>query len=75
MAMNCFLFDTHQRRGWPKEMGVGVGDDEAADNGEVHAVEYKARLPAGWTVGRTRKAIFGHHPVLVTPSAEASGTP
>ena len=64
MAMNCLLFDTHQRRGWPKEMGVGVGDDEAARDGEVPAAEFDARLPTGWTVGRTRKAILGHHPVL-----------
>jgi len=73
MAMNCFLFDTHHRRGWPMEMGVGVGDDEAADNGEVPAAEYKARLPAGWTVGRTRKAILGHHPGLVEGFGEGLG--
>ena len=70
MAMNCFLFDAHHRRGWPNEMGVGVGDDDAAHNGEVPAVEYEARLPTGWTVGRTRKAILSRHPVL----ADAFGT-
>lgn len=58
LAMNTFLFDTHNRRSkWPKEMGVAVDSD-------THDSAFDARLPAGWTVGRTRKAILKRHPAL-----------
>jgi len=63
MAMNCFLFDqSAARRSWPTGLGVGMGDDNSAGNGEVPAAEYDARLPEGWTVKRTRDAILQRHP-------------
>jgi hypothetical protein len=66
MAMNAFLFDQSPRRSkWPAEMGVGVGDDVIALNEPGSAgTEYNARLPAGWGVGRTKKAILHVHPAL-----------
>jgi hypothetical protein len=65
MAMNTFLFDRHLRRSkWPDEMGVGVGTDEDARDPTSPAADYEARLPAGWTVGRTRKAILNRHPAI-----------
>ena len=65
MAMNTFLFDSHNRRSkWPSEMGVGVGNDADASDKSSDASEFEARLPAGWTVGRTRKAILELHPAL-----------
>lgn len=65
MVLNCFLFDTsNSRKSWPVGLGVGVGDDDAAANGEVPAAEYQARLPAGWTVTKTKRAILAHHPAL-----------
>jgi len=48
LAVNTFLFDTHNRRHtWPDPE-----DNEAP------------QLPAGWTVSRTRKAILKRHPAL-----------
>jgi hypothetical protein len=68
--MNCFLFDgSNSRKTWPSGLGLGVGDDEAAKNGEVPAVEYQARLPAGWTVKKAKQAILTRHSAL----AEAFG--
>lgn len=65
MAMNCSLFDKgKRRRNWPEEMGVGVGDDEAARLPGSRAGEFEARLPEGWTVKRTRAAILNRHPDL-----------
>jgi hypothetical protein len=65
LAMNCFLFDQGPRSKWPKELGVGVGSDEVAESDPSgEAASYEGRLPAGWTVGRTRKAILSVHPVL-----------
>lgn len=65
MAMNTFLFDTSMKRGsWPKEMGVGVGDDVEAEDKASPAAHYEARLPPGWTVRRTREAILRRHPAL-----------
>src|SRR5262249_2914506 len=59
LAMNTFLFDSHLRRStWPKELGVGVGPDEEASNPSSRAAAFEARLPAGWSVGRARKAIL-----------------
>jgi len=71
MAMNVFLFDeTSKRSRWPKEMGVGVGsDDDAEHNPDGEAAPYHARLPAGWTVAKTKRAILEKHPHL----AEAWG--
>jgi hypothetical protein len=65
MAMNTLLFDTRVRRSWPKEMGVGVGDDEAAAHGEVPAADFDARLPEGWTVKTTKAAILARHPPFI----------
>jgi len=65
LAMNTFLFDTNMRRSkWPKEMGIGVGTDAEARNPASAAAKFDHRLPAGWTVGRTRKAILKTHPKL-----------
>lgn len=65
MAMNTFLFDMHMRRSkWPSELGVGVGNDKLANDGASTASKFEARLPARWTVGRTRKAILELHPAL-----------
>ncbi|WP_127075808.1 hypothetical protein [Rhodomicrobium lacus] len=65
LAMNCFLFDGGPRLSWPAELGVGVGSDqEAIDDPEGRAAGFEARLPAGWTVGRTKQAILTVHPVL-----------
>jgi len=65
MAMNTFLFDTHLRRSkWPDEMGVGVGTDEDARDPTSPAADYEGRLPTGWKVGLTRKAILKRHPAL-----------
>lgn len=62
LAMNCFLFDpTPNRRSWPKDMewfnseaDCDVPDDSAS----------KGRLPDGWTVSKTKKAILAVHPAL-----------
>lgn len=66
LAMNVFLFDTSlRRREWPSEMGVGVGtDDDARSDPNGLAASFKARLPEGWTVRRTRAAILALHPAL-----------
>ncbi len=66
MAMNCFLFDeTTTRRTWPRELGQGVGDDKAAlADPDGQAASYEARLPAGWTVNKTKAAILAKHPTL-----------
>jgi hypothetical protein len=75
MAMNVFLFDeTSKRPRWPKEMGVGVGtDDDAAADPVGEAASYDARLPAGWTVARTKRAILEKHPHLVEAWGEGLG--
>jgi hypothetical protein len=65
LAMNCFLFDGGNRSKWPTKLRVGVGSDEDAKidpSGE--AASYEARLPRGWTVGKTKKAILAVHPAL-----------
>lgn len=64
LAMNTFMFAKGKKQRWPEGMGVGVGDDEAAKAGEVPAADYDARLPAGWTVSRMRKAVLDRHPAL-----------
>lgn len=64
MATNCLLFDTHVRRGWPKALGVGMGDDDAAVSSEAPAGDFEARLPEGWTVKRTKQGILERHPAL-----------
>lgn len=66
MAMNVFLFDETSRRSrWPKEMAVGAGtDDDAAAMPGGEAASHDARLPAGWTVAKTKRAILGKHPKL-----------
>lgn len=65
LAINCLFFDTsNSRKTWPVGMGVGVGDDDAAASGEVPEAEFQARLPAGWTVKKTKQAILDHHPAL-----------
>jgi hypothetical protein len=71
MAMNVFLFDETSRRSrWPKEMGVGVGsDDDVERQPDSEAARYDARLPAGWTVAKAKRAILEKHPHL----AEAWG--
>lgn len=74
MAMNCFLFDQgSRRRGWPKEMGEGKGDDEEAADGLLPAAEYEARLPEGWSVSTTRKVILDRHPALVDAFGKGLG--
>lgn len=67
MAMNCFLFDeANTRRTWPAVLGQGVGDDhEAQANPDCLAASFQARLPAGWTVRKTKAAILAKHPALV----------
>lgn len=65
MAMNCLLFDTRRRRTWPRQLGLGVGDDaEVAANSGSQAAAYKARLPAGYGVKKLKKAILKKHPAL-----------
>jgi len=64
LAVNLMFNGSGKRTKWPKGMGVGVGDDEAASSGEVPAAEYDARLPPGWTVAKTMTAILAHHPAL-----------
>jgi len=64
-AMNCFLFDGGPRRSWPRELGVGVGDDSAGKiESNQEAAEYRARLPMGATVTSIREAILSVHPIL-----------
>lgn len=67
LAMNCFLFDlSSSRRSWPDAMGVGVGADKETlrDNRDDTSVEITGRLPEGWTVGKTKRAILTRHPRL-----------
>jgi len=65
LAMNCFLFDGGNRSKWPKELGVGVGTDlDAESDPSNEAASYEGGLPAGWTVGKTKKAILAVHPAL-----------
>jgi hypothetical protein len=66
LAMNCFLFDAgSRRRTWPTGMGVGVGDDaEAVTDPSSPAAQFDHRLPAGWGVAVTKKAILRRHPQL-----------
>ena len=66
LAMNTFLFDGGgSRRSWPSVMGVGVGDDgdATADPSSV-AASFNARLPEGYGVSTTKKAILQVHPAL-----------
>ena len=75
LAMNTFLFDTHnRRRRWPSAMGVGVGSDADAE-ADPHslAAQYERRLPAGWTVAVTRKAILKKHPALADAWGQSLG--
>jgi hypothetical protein len=60
LAMNCFLFDeTPKRRKWPSDMAFTyeTGADAGADT-------IQGKLPEGWTVSRTKKAILSVHPAL-----------
>lgn len=60
LAMNCFLFDeTPNRRTWPHDMSFGfeTGGDATED-------DTSGKLPDGWTVSRTKKAILTVHPAL-----------
>ena len=44
---------------------MGVGSDPDAEGDPLsEAARYDARLPLGWTVRRTRKAILAVHPAL-----------
>ena len=64
-AMNCFLFDGGRRQSWPREMGVGVGDDETAKRDkDSEAAKFDGRLPGGATVAKTKAAILRVHPIL-----------
>lgn len=64
-AMNIFLFDQYLRRDWPDEIGIGVGDDDAASsNPDGEAAAFEGRLPEGWTVSRLRNAVLKEHPIL-----------
>jgi hypothetical protein len=64
-AMNCFLFDNTPRRSkWPNDIGVGVGDDDEANDKTSEAARFEGRLPEGWTVGRAKKVILRKHPAL-----------
>jgi len=71
--MNAFLFSTGAKKQWPSSLGVGKGDDAAANSGELPAAAYEARLPAGWTVRRTKDAILQHHPTLETVFGKGLG--
>jgi hypothetical protein len=66
LAVNIFLNDAGgSRRSWPNAMGVGVGDDHdaSADPSSV-AASFDARLPKGYGVSATKKAILAVHPAL-----------
>jgi len=64
-AMNCFLFDGGPRRAWPRELGLGIGDDLTAEiDSDPEAAGCQARLPSGATVTSTKEAILGIHPIL-----------
>lgn len=61
LAMNCFLFDEHQRRLWPSDMNHTYEiDAEPIDDYDADA----AKLPPGWTVSKTKTAILSVHPDL-----------
>jgi hypothetical protein len=61
LAMNCFLFDeTPNRRTWPQDMGFSF--ETGADASEDDTSDGK--LPDGWTVSKTKKAILAIHPAL-----------
>ncbi|UPT88605.1 hypothetical protein HAP41_0000005845 [Bradyrhizobium barranii subsp. apii] len=61
LAMNCFLFDeTPKRRTWPQDMGFSL--ETGADIAGADTIQGK--LPDGWTVNRTKKAILTVHPAL-----------
>ncbi|MGD9803444.1 MAG: hypothetical protein AB7E81_17715 [Hyphomicrobiaceae bacterium] len=66
LAMNALLFDKSPRRSkWPKEIGIGVGDDEDAKmDRRGSAAQYEARLPTGSTVKKVRDATLSVHPHL-----------
>jgi hypothetical protein len=62
LAMNCFLFDeTPKRRSWPQDMSFGLETGRDVATGD-DASAYK--LPDGWSVNRTKKAILSVHPAL-----------
>ena len=53
-ALNCLMMDDYSRTRprWPKELVDEAGEDTAD------------RLPAGWTVKKTKTAILRKHPAL-----------
>lgn len=62
LAMNCFLFDeTPNRRNWPQDMEwfSSEADGDLTEDGTA-----KSKLPKGWTVSKTKKAILSVHPAL-----------
>lgn len=62
LAMNCFLFDESlKRRSWPQDMSFGLETGGEVATGD-DASENK--LPDGWSVARTKKAILSIHPAL-----------
>lgn len=67
LAMNCLLFDeTKKRRSWPNDLRQGYATD-VIDATEADLMEDDAKegkLPDGWTVSRTKKAILSVHPAL-----------
>jgi hypothetical protein len=61
LAMNCFLFDeTITRRSWPKDMRYGYETDADVTGDDAD----EGKLPAGWTVPKTKNAILSVHPAL-----------
>jgi hypothetical protein len=66
LAMNCFLFDgPNPRRSWPDELAVGDGDENGTRvDPSLVGASIKGRLPGGWGVGKTKKAILSVHPAL-----------
>jgi hypothetical protein len=61
LAMNCFLFDeTPNRRSWPQDLSHSF--ETCGDAMEVNTTDGK--LPDGWTVSKTKKAILTVHPAL-----------
>jgi hypothetical protein len=74
-AMNILLFDhTTRRKSWPAQIGVGVGTDyDAVAKPEGRAAQFEGRLPAGWTVAKTKRAILHKHPLLEEAWGHALG--
>ncbi len=60
LAMNCFLFDEHRRRQWPSDMNHNYETDAEPTDDDADA----DKIPPGWTVGKTKKAILRVHPDL-----------